>query len=376
MALTERPARRLHTPDDSRLMGGRAVGRPLPAGKVIVVVVVALVTAMVLNSGAMLRAGEGMPPGVTRTLTLGVARPVDVVARALGLDLPRRGLDALFGNSALTTTGDDGLAGAAAHQTLPPLAPAPSGGPPTAGPQPSPPGGSAQSGGTSAPAASVPSVRPLRTPTRSIPLRVLVTGDSLSDFVADQMTSLSASEGVLRMTNVSRDGTGLTRPSFFDWALAARRDVAAKAPEAVVMILGGNDGWNLVHEGRLYGPNSDEWQLEYAKRVVVVMKELSQGGRRHVYWSGPPTAQDPRWNRIFSRQNDAIAQAASLVPGVTYVDLYRGTAVDGRYADYVTIDGATVRARQRDGIHWSAEGARQPAELILAAIRADAGLKS
>ena len=78
----------------------------MPAGRVLGVIVIALAIAVLFNSEAMVRAGEGMQPGTTRDIVLAVARPVDDVAGAIGLHLPREGLDLAFGQEDKTATRD------------------------------------------------------------------------------------------------------------------------------------------------------------------------------------------------------------------------------------------------------------------------------
>ena len=139
------------------------------------------------------------------------------------------------------------------------------------------------------------------------------------------------------------------------------------------MLLGGNDNVDMTRNGRFYAVGTPEWQTEYARRVAVVMRTMIDLGVQRVYWSGPPTAADPDANRQFGAVNAAVARAATAVPGVRFVDLYGGTAVDGGYSDEVEIDGRTVDARMRDGVHWTWKGAVQPARLLLQAVEADFG---
>ena len=137
------------------------------------------------------------------------------------------------------------------------------------------------------------------------------------------------------------------------------------------MVMGGNDGFNVVGEdGQLYGPQDPEWQTEYARRAAVVMRELGSNGKRPVYWLPPPTARDGAFNLIYQTQNRAIEQAAAAVPGVRYVDIY-STINDGRYSDELKIDGRKVLARQSDGVHFSREGAIVPTRLVVKAMAKD-----
>ena len=77
----------------------------MPAGRVLGVLVIALAIAALFNSEALVRAGEGMQPGTTRDIVLSVGRPLDDVAGAVGLHLPREGLDRAFGQEDKTASG-------------------------------------------------------------------------------------------------------------------------------------------------------------------------------------------------------------------------------------------------------------------------------
>ena len=72
--------------------------RRVPAGQAIATVFLALAVAWLLNSESVLRKGEGMDPGVTRTVVLALARPVNSFAHTVGLAAPRSALDAALGH--------------------------------------------------------------------------------------------------------------------------------------------------------------------------------------------------------------------------------------------------------------------------------------
>ncbi len=323
------------------------------AAQVVVLVVVALATASMLNSQGLVRAGEGMRPGITRTLTLALARPVDSLATSLGLTKPHAALASALGQEDLS--GGEIVDNGAPVIVVPP--------------EPSP-------GATPASTAAVPR-RPevtVRTPTPGNPLKVLVTGDSLSTYVGQQLTSLTDDKGLVKVTLLDRNGTGLSNPSFFNWQKAARSDMAKRDPDVVIMIIGGNDGWPMdTPSGGRAAVASKEWTDEYARRTAAVMRTFEDGGHV-VYWAGPPTARDDSWNRIYRTINRAVEAAASAIPGAAFVDLYQETSVDGRYSDYVVDGGKRIKARQSDGVHWSFNGSRLPATLLLDQVEAAAGV--
>ena len=307
----------------------------MPAGQVLGVVVIALGIAALFNSAAMVRAGESMKRGNTRDIVLSVARPLDDFAGAVGFHLPRDGLDKAFGQE--SKTGKSRLEG----------------------------------GSTAILRANKRKQRRqgFFQPTRQHEVNLFVTGDSEAQFVGEVLTDMLPSD-LFDVSVVARNATGLTNPEFFNWEINARQEIAARHPDAVVMVIGGNDGFNVAVNGQLYGPDTPQWQLEYARRTAVVMQELGSNGTRPVYWVPPPTARDTEFNKIFASQNKAVEQAARAVPGARYVDIY-STLNHGRYSDVLKIDGRKVLARQGDGIHFSRAGAVAPARLILRAMGRD-----
>ena len=302
----------------------------MPAGRVLGVIVIALFVASLFNSEAIVRAGESMQQGTTRDIVLSVARPLDDVAGAVGLHLPREGLDLAFGQEDKTAEGTELEEGSTAI------------------------------------------LRPNRRkveqqsfvqPTPEDPVEVFVTGDSQAEFIGQLLTD-ALPDDLFDVEIAARNSTGLTNPEFFNWELNAQQEIAARAPDAVVMVIGGNDGFNVLVGDQLYGWRDPEWQTEYARRAAVVMRELGSDGERPVYWLPPPTARDEEQNAIYETQNRAVKEAAEAVPGARYVDIFN-TINGGEYSDELRIDGDKVLARQSDGIHFTREGAVVPVRLIL-----------
>jgi hypothetical protein len=308
----------------------------MPAGRVLGVIVIALLVAALFNSEAIVRAGESMRQGPTRDIVLSVARPLDDVAGAVGLHLPREALDLAFGQEDKTAEGTELEKGSTAI------------------------------------------LRPNRRkteqqsfvqPTPTDPAEVFVTGDSQAEFIGQLLTD-ALPDDLFVVEVAARNATGLSNPEFFNWELNAQQEIAARAPDAVVMVIGGNDGFNLLVDGQLYGWQDPEWEVEYARRAAVVMRELGSEGERPVYWLPPPTARDEEQNAIYEAQNRAIDDAARAVPGARYVDIFN-TINDGEYSDELRIDGDRVLARQADGIHFTREGAEVPVRLLLRAMAKD-----
>jgi uncharacterized protein len=308
----------------------------MPAGRVLGVIVIALMVATLLNSEAIVRAGESMERGATRDIVLSLGRPLDDVAGAVGLHLPRQGLDLVFGQEDKTAEGTELEEGSTAilrrnrRKT---------------------------------------EEQSFAQPTPEDPVELFVTGDSQAAFIGHLLTD-ELPDDLFDVEVVPRNATGLTNPEFFNWELNAQQEIAARAPDAVVMVIGGNDGFNVLVGDQLYGWQDPEWEREYARRAAVVMRELGSDGERHVYWVPPPTARDEEQDAIYETQNRAVDEAAAAVPGARYVDVFN-TINGGRYSDELEIDGRRVLARQPDGIHFTREGAVVPVRLILRAMARD-----
>jgi hypothetical protein len=308
----------------------------MPAGRVLGVIVIALLIAALFNSEAIVRAGESMKSGPTRDIVLSIGRPLDDVAGAVGLHLPREGLDLAFGQEDKTAEGTELEEGSTAILR---------------------------------PNRAKTQQQSFAQPTPDDPAEVLVTGDSQAEFIGQLLTD-ALPDDRFEVEVVPRNSTGLTNPEFFNWEINAQQEIAARQPDAVVMVIGGNDGFNVLVGDQLYGWQDPEWELEYARRAAVVMRELSSNGERPVYWLPPPTARDDEQNAIYETQNHAVEAAAAAVPGARYVDIFN-TINGGRYSDELRIDGRRVLARQSDGIHFTREGAVVPVRLILRAMARD-----
>ena len=291
----------------------------MPAGRVLVVLVVALGLAALLNSEAIVRAGEGMNDGPTRDVVLSVGRPLDDAAGPWACTFRARDWTSRSGRTRRQR-----------------------------------PARSWSSGSVAILRRRQARRAAFRQPTPARPLRVLVTGDSQAEFVGQRLVDV-APPGLLRTDVVARNSTGLTRPEFFNWEVNAQQEIADREPDAVVMLMGGNDGFNVWwttsrtgrsrRSGRPSTPAARRWSCA----------SWASDGRRPVYWAPSPSARDPEFNRIYRVQNFAVDRAARAVPGARYVDLYTRSAA-----------GATARSEQIDG------GACSPARPTACTSRATA----
>ena len=315
--------------------------RLMPAGRVLIVMLVALLTWTLLYAPTLKRAAEASPIGVRRTVSLAVLTPIASISGFLGLD-------------ALA----DAIERAVGHASRPsgPFVPPPDDLP------------VAPDGGEGPPGGPSDENEPIRDPTPTRRLRVVVVGDSLAAGLGYFAERIFRPKFV-RVSRQGRISTGLARPDYFNWPVAMRRIVDVFDPDLVIVMIGENDHQSLqAVSGRLVAQSgSSEWPTEYRHRVLQMMRIATSRGAK-VVWAGLPVPADLRLRDRIRRQNDIFEFAASVSRNVTYFDAWeRFMAPRGGYTAFFREGGRVVLIREGDGLHFNAVGytilAREIAEV-------------
>jgi hypothetical protein len=216
---------------------------------------------------------------------------------------------------------------------------------------------------------------PLRRLTPAAPLRLLVTGDSLTEFLGPQLIQDAAQTGPVKGWVDTHYGTGLARPDFVDWSMVARQQVTTYHPEAVVVLMGGNDFQNMtLPNGAFFRAATPAWTREYQRRAAICLRVWRQGGVRRVYWLSIPPARDRAWAYADSRINVALRRAAKEVPGTEFLNILGPITDHGLYTDYVNRNGQPVLVRTPDGVHLTTAGAAIVAGQIINVLKHEWGL--
>lgn len=354
-------------------------------------VLICLAVILLLNTKALLSVVERRPSGPLRTALLAASRPLDRAAVRVGLDRPAAWLTYAQVNR-----------GEVPQFTVPPgeptasaLAPTPTATPaepdePT--PSNAPPGGAAApiepTAEAGAPPAAVPTATPTAGPTatatppprRAItaaaPLRIYVAGDSIVYGFAEVLAETAPTPRLIATVGDVHSASGLSDPTFFDWPARMRAAMAnTPPPEAVVFMVGANDGITLRTPAGEIVYGSAAWKEEYARRAAEIMDIVGQRGTR-LYYIGQPVMRESKQSRIADDINVAVAGEAAKRPWVIYVDSW-SLLVDqnGEYSTFlVDANGERVKARADDGIHLTAVSTVWVANAVYAAIREDWGL--
>jgi lysophospholipase L1-like esterase len=320
----------------------RAGARRFSAREAVGCVFIAALVLLLFQGPSIRRSGERMNDGIQRTVVLAVGEPAGWLGDRLGLARishdatawlsPDKNLSsqAGFANTPTRAAGD----------TLPVVTPD-SFDPTTLGGKPLP-------------------HRPLHT--------ILVTGDSMSMLLDDQVAKQFAPDGV-KVIREPHLGTGISKSLIVDWGQLSAQQVADDKPDAVVVFIGANEGFPMP------GPGGKDVQCcgadyaaVYANRVRRMMNTYRQKGLARVYWLTLPTPRGGAEQKVARAVNAAIDVAAQplrstvrvfdtvpiFTPGFKYRDAMNGTIV-----------------RQADGIHLNEAGAKIAADHLVPMIRRD-----
>ena len=166
-------------------------------------------------------------------------------------------------------------------------------------------------------------------------------------------------------------GSGLARPSVFNWPVKAKELCERVKPKTAFVSLGTNDRQNLEsRSGSMAVVGTDEWRVEYKCRIEELLDALYTNGVTHAVWMLTPPMK-----------SDVNEQHAQLVAGIVAeiagdekyrdrfhrYDMGKVLAIrPGRYTQTVISKaGAAVAVRDTDGIHLSFQGAKIVAEDVL-----------
>jgi hypothetical protein len=304
-----------------------AGARPMPAGQVIVVGIIALGLAALLNADSLYATAHRQPYGWRRTVLTDLVGPVRSLSSTLRLNRPRQRIERAIGREPSPGSGP-------VEQVTVTTVPPTSAGTPTT------------------------TTAPLRQPTSALPLSLWVGGDSMANDFGAAVERIATSRGDITATRDSRISTGLTRPDYFNWPVHLRDDVLPTKPEVMVIIFGANDAQPLELDGSVRQVESPEWQAEYRARVATTMDLLRSPGRR-VIWVGQPRMRSSTFDAHMQILDGIYQSEAAKRPWIEFLDSRPVLAgADGGYAPYLPGPGGQLElARQGDGIHLSRFGA-------------------
>jgi uncharacterized protein len=330
----------------------------MPAGLILIVIVLAMVVAAFLNADATLRKSNAKCEGWRND----IAEVVASVSSTLRITSLRDAADDALGKN--QTTDIDVADLLAEQQANDPAAAA----------------RAAEQEAADAEAARLAALEPdLPAATPAAPLTMYIGGDSIARDFGQAMQRVATATGVITPTLDYRAATGLSRPDFFNWPEHIVRDVLPTNPQLVVLQFGANDAQNFTLDGRPIERFSEEWLAEYRRRVAATMDLLkSPDNQRMVVWVGAPIMGPGSGVAGMDLLNYIYWDEARLRPWVTFFDTYPFlTDATLTYVDQAPYADGTARdLRQSDKVHLSQAGGNRLAWEVIDVIGAEVDLSA
>ncbi|CAK0777175.1 conserved hypothetical protein [Gammaproteobacteria bacterium] len=203
------------------------------------------------------------------------------------------------------------------------------------------------------------------------PRTLLLVGDSLMQGAAMAIVRQFKKDKDYRVIDISRQSTGLTHPGYFDWPAHIRRYFEKETPQWMVVMMGANDMSDMRSQGRFVRFASERWKALYAERVHELLATATEHAVQ-VIWMGLPAMRD--------QALDSAMQLCTLIQeqetqrlGQRYIATRKALSEgDETYVAHLLLEGRKTQVRTNDGVHFTPQGARLVADLLLPALTRDA----
>ncbi len=194
--------------------------------------------------------------------------------------------------------------------------------------------------------------------------KVLIIGDSLMQGVALSLVRDLKALGI-NSINLSKQNTGLSYKSYFDWAKATEAAFLSEEDiKYLVVLLGANDPWPIKKGGKYHAFNSDEWLKIYKARVNEIIQIAKQNNARVIWYEIPPV-KDKELNSKIGILNQ-IYEEENLKNQEFFIKTKQSLSDDAEYSSYVKDENnKSIKVRANDGIHFNEKGAKIMSDLLL-----------
>lgn len=196
--------------------------------------------------------------------------------------------------------------------------------------------------------------------------QVFFAGDSLMQGVAPHVQKYLQENFDIKTINLSKQSTGLSYPSFFDWPKTIQETITAnKQIKVLIVFLGANDPWDMPNPkgGSYLKFQSSEWEAIYCERISQIIK-TAQDNRISVMWLSPPNMKKDSLNKQMIYLNHVISDEVSKNNAFLIDSRPLLGGKNDVYNEYLTKNESSIKMRSADGIHFSTEGQKQIAQVI------------
>ncbi|EAJ7008971.1 SGNH/GDSL hydrolase family protein [Campylobacter coli] len=192
----------------------------------------------------------------------------------------------------------------------------------------------------------------------------LFIGDSLMQGVAIALNRDLIDLG-LKANDLSKQNTGLSYKSYFDWAKATK-EAFAKNPNIkyLIVLLGANDPWDIKKGGVYHRFGSDSWIDIYTYRVNEIINIAKQHHAKILWFEIPPVKKNELNEKI--QILNKIYSEEILKNKQIFINTKLFFSVNDEFSTYIKNENnKSIKMRTDDGIHFTSNGAKEMSKLLL-----------
>ncbi len=201
---------------------------------------------------------------------------------------------------------------------------------------------------------------------------VLMIGDSMMRLLGHEMEKAFKKADIQPAVSFSSLGSGLVRPSAFDWTAKINELIATNEPHTVFVCLGANDrqAIELPGGGIVRYEDAEEWRATYSKIIGAVMDQLIESKVNRIFWMLLPDMRDAVNQEHAQLVNAVVTEQAADEKRKDIVYLYDLASAlsrrPGKFTQYMmSPTGQSLTVRDPDGVHLSVDGGKMVAQKVL-----------
>ncbi len=188
------------------------------------------------------------------------------------------------------------------------------------------------------------------------PLKIIMLGDSMiKEAISMAFLKLNKNKEELNITVSAFYSSGLARIDVFDWLEQLEKDFSNGYDVAIVMI-GMNDGQDIIDNDKRVVLFTDEWQRIYKERLNRFLTKIDKNVKK-IIWIGLPFMRDRGYNERMIKLNNIIKEECSNFENIFFLDPNKILYNNEEYKEYIKIKDKLIQVRIYDGKHFTKEGA-------------------
>jgi hypothetical protein len=194
--------------------------------------------------------------------------------------------------------------------------------------------------------------------------RALVLGDFMANALAKGLTDTYRDNANVVVIDASSGSSGLVRDDYFNWPTKVPEIVAEQKPDAILVMIGGNDRQTMQTAAGSLAFGTDEWRAAYTARITALADALKATGKP-VLWGGLVPVASSAMSGDYSSFNGIVREQTDA-KGLQYIDIWNGFAdEDGKYVAFgPDVRGQSVQLRADDGLNFTRAGQRKLAYFV------------